>query len=217
MHSYKTSLVMSMKRFLTLFALLMGLTSCMGPQLWRPEPPIVRDYDSDAFTSVTLHQAARLAHKHRWYLDDAWISYDEAGIVHRIRLQYRTQNILELQEARAMLVDLVEEYLETLNANPLAQMNLEEGFSADNLLIYVDFQTYWGLYGDPLYIGWMVLEDGLVYYYDFDVKNRNVDYWYSRIESYNKSKEVVRIERESEESYKNTLPPSPKSKFDHEI
>ena len=137
--------------------------------------------------------------------------------MHRIRLQYRTQNILELQEARAMLVDLVEEYLETLNANPLAQMNLEEGFSADNLLIYVDFQTYWGLYGDPLYIGWMVLEDGLVYYYDFDVKNRNVDYWYSRIESYNKSKEVVRIERESEESYKNSLPPTPKSKFDHQI
>lgn len=206
-----------MIRFLILCILSITLTACYGPQLWRPQRPIVRDYDSDAFTSVTIHQATRLAHKHRWYLEDGWAYYNAEGTVHRIRLQFRTQNILELQEARAQLVDLVEEFLETLHANLETSMNLQDNFSADNLQIYVDFQTYWGLYGDPFYIGWMVLEDGLVYYYDFDVKNRNVDYWYSRIESYNKSKEVVQIERESEEDYQNSLPPKKESKFQNKL
>ena len=203
-----------MKRFLILFFLLTMLTACEGPQLWRNPRPIVRDYDSDGFTNVTLHQAARLAHQHRWYLDDSWVYYNEMGIVHCIRLQYRTQNILELQEARAKLVDLVEEFLDTLDDNSDTSMNLAEGFSADNLIIYVDFQSYYGLYADPMYIGWMVLEDGMVYYYNFDVKNRDVDYWYSRVESYNKSKEVVYMERLAEEDYKNSLPPSSKSHFE---
>lgn len=200
-----------MRYFLVLSILLLTLTACEGPQLFRPPPPIVRDYDSDAFTSVVLHQAARMAHKHRWYLDDSWVYYNAFGIVNKIRLQYRTQNILELQEARAKLVDFVEELLDNLAANPETAVNLPAGFSADNLLLYVDFQSYWGLYGDPQYIGWMVLEDGMVYYYDFDVKNIYVDYWFSRCESYNKSKEIVDLERISEEDYKSSLPPPPKS------
>lgn len=195
-----------MKFFLALCFLLVTFTGCEGPQFWIPRPPIVRDYDSDAFTNVTLHQSARWSHKHRWYLEDSWISYDNFGIVNGIRLQYRTQNILELQEARAMLVDFVEEYLELLNASPDTSAYLAEGFSASNLQIYIDFQTFWGLYADPMYIGWVVLEDGMVYYYNFDVKNIYDDYWYSRIESYNKSKEVVRLERLAEEDYELSLP-----------
>lgn len=201
-------------RIFSLFFLLTVLTSCEGPMLWRPAPPIVRDYDSDAYTNVTEHQAARWAHKHRWYLQDSWVYYDKFGIVNGIRLQYRTQNILELQEARAKLVDFVEEYLELLHSNPETASTLEPGFNADNLLVYIDFQSYWGLYGDPQYIGWMVLEDGCVYYYDFDVKNIYVDYWFSRVESYNKSKEIVRLERLAEEDYQRSLPPQKKSSFE---
>jgi hypothetical protein len=195
-----------MKPLLTLCFLLLTLTSCEGPMLWYPAPPIVRDYDSDAFTNVTEHQAAIWRHRHRWYLEDSWVYYDAYGIVNCIKLQYRTQNLLELQEARALLVDLVEEYLELLDVNPDTASKVEPGFSADNLLVYVDLQSYWGLYGDPQLVGWMVLEDGMVYYYDFDVKNNDVDYWYSRIESYNKSKEIVRLERLAEEDYENSLP-----------
>ncbi len=200
-----------MRCFFTLFLLLFTLTACENPQFWYPPQPIQRDYDSDAFTNVTLHQAARWRHKHRWYLEDSFIYYDDFGTVNKIRLQYRTQNLLELQEARALLVDLVEEYLELLQVNPDTAINLAPGFSACNLLIYIDFQSYWGLYGDPQLIGWVVLQDGIAYYYDFDVKNIYVDYWFSRIESYNKSKEVVRIERLAEEDYELSLPPAKKS------
>lgn len=199
-----------MRYLLALSFLLVILTGCEGPQIWRPAAPIVRDYDSDSFTYVTLRQASLLAHKYRWYLDDSWIYYDDNDVVSRIRLQYRTQNILELQQARALLVDLVEDFLDNLYANPDTAIYLSPGFSADNLLIYVDFQSYWGLYGDPQYIGWMVLQDGMVYYYDFDVKNIYVDYWYSRIESFNKSREIVHLEREVEKEYQESLPPPPK-------
>lgn len=202
-----------MRSFLSAFFLLLVFSACCGPTLWVPPPPIVRDYDSDAFTNVAVHQAARWAHKYRWYLEDAWMSYDRFGVVKSIRLQYRTQNILELQEARARLVDFVEEFLEGLQSNPDTSSNLVEGFSSDNLIIYVDFQSYWGLYGDPKYIGWMVLEDGMVYYYDFDVKNNEVDFWYSRIESFHKSQEVVHLERIAEEDYLDTLPPVKKPSF----
>lgn len=206
-----------MKCFLALCVLLVTLTACEGPQFWLPERPIVRDYDSDAFTCVTERQAASLAHKWRWYLEDSWISYDDFGVVDTIKLQYRTQNILELQEARSKLVDMVEEYLQMLADTPETGAFLAPDFSADNLLIYVDFQTYWGLYGDPEYIGWMVLQDGMVYYYDFNVKDFRVDYWSSRIESYNKSREVVHCEREAEEGYKLSLPPPKKSSLENEL
>lgn len=51
------------------------------------------------------------------------------------------------------------------------------------------------MFGDPTYVGWLVLEDGMVYYYNFDVKNYRTDYWYDRIETYNKSREIVRLEK----------------------
>lgn len=207
-----------MRHFLTLSFLLISLTSCHGPELYIPERPLVRDYDTDAFTSVTEHQATRLGHRWRWYLEDSWVYYNDEGpngenVVHHIWLQYRSQNILELQDARSKLVDLVEEFLEKLKNNPDTASSLIAGFSADNLLIYVDFQSYWGLYADPQYIGWMVLEDGMVYYYDFDVKNIYVDYWYDRVETYNKSREIVRLERESELDYQNSLPKGAKPDY----
>lgn len=205
-----------MHHVFTLVLLLFTLTSCYGPQLFIPQPPIVRDYDSDAFTSVAEHQANRLGHRWRWYLEDAWVYYDDErdnGAVHHIWLKYRSQNILELQDARAKLVDFVEEFLEKLRTNPETAANLVPGFSADNLRIHVDFQTYWGMYGDPMYVGWMVLECGMVYYYNFDVKLRLEDYWYDRVESYNKSKEIVRLERESELDYQNSLPKGAKPDY----
>lgn len=200
-----------MRQFFLLLTLVLFLTSCEGPQFWRPRPPIVKDYNSDAYTNVTLHQAAKWEHEHRWYLEDSWIYYNEFGTINSIRLQYRTQNILELREARALLVDLVQEYLEMLQVNPETAATLAPGFSACNLNVYVDFQSYWGLYGDPFYVGWMVLENGCAYYYDFDVKNIYVDYWYSRIESFKKSAEIVRLERLAEEDYQMSLPEKAKS------
>lgn len=191
-----------MYKFPLLVILMIALTSCNISYSRFCKKPIVRDYESDAFTRVSIFQANSVAHKWRWYLEDGWILYDSTGLVKGIKLRYRTQNILELQQARAKLVDFVEEFMTHLESDPEALGNLSPDFTVDNLNVYVDFQSYWGMYGDPMYIGWMVLENGMAYYYNFDVKLREIDYWYSRIESYAKSKEVVRLEREAEENYK---------------
>lgn len=194
-----------MRKFFTLACLFILLTACEGPHLFRRSPPIVRDYDSDAFTRVAVMQATRLSHEWRWYMEDAWIRYDDFGTVNHICLKYRTQNLLELQEARGKIVDFVEELMEGLQNNPITSAHMNPDFSPADLEIHVDFQSYYGYYVDPLYIGCMVLEDGMVYYYDFNTKNRNVDFWNSRIETFAKSQEVVHVERESEDLYRSTF------------
>ncbi|MBS4166017.1 Uncharacterized protein NEOC65_001094 [Neochlamydia sp. AcF65] len=203
-----------MRIFLTLCLLLTALAACKGPQRSQAQSPISKDYSSDAFTRAAIRQATRLAHQHRWYLDDAWAYYNSTDSVHRLCLNFRTQNILELYQARAQLVDVVEELLQNLKSNPQTSSRLAPNFSAGNLLIRVDFQSFWGIYGDPKYVGWMALENGMVYYYDFDVKDKQNDQWCNRIETYNKSKEIALIEKEAEKEYKDSLP-APKRVFEY--
>jgi hypothetical protein len=78
------------------------------------------------------------------------------------------------------------------------------------LEIYVDFQSYYGLYIDTYYVGWMKLEKDTSTFYAYNIKYPGMflpsqNSWNYRVEPYFKSREYVVFERESEDLFQQTV------------
>jgi hypothetical protein len=126
--------------------------------------------------------------------------------INSIRMEFICMDLLEVREARMLLVDLVEGLLTELNQNPiLGPEFITYPLSPGQLEIYIDMQSYYGIYIDPYYVGWIKLEKDTAYYYAFDQKIDGLNYWDYRIEPYSKSRELVVQERAAEDLFKQTV------------
>jgi hypothetical protein len=102
-------------------------------------------------------------------------------------------------EARLLMVELLEEFLYRLNNHTVLSFQLETfPFTADDLEVKINFESYFGLYVDPLYIGLSWLKCGCVYYYAFDIKNYDADWSHQRFEPYFKSRELALIKKKAD-------------------
>lgn len=201
-------------RYLFLILATLTLTGC-SYNPWRyEEGQWFSIVDTDELSRVVIDYTTKLYHDRHLRLEHSYVYYDDE--IKKIRLEFITQDILELKEARDLLVDVVEGFLERLDQDWIVSSELSDPFTADNLNIYINLESYWGLYGDPFYVGWIVLERGLAFYYAFDVKDNKIDWWHSRVEPYYKSHQYVVFEREAEERYRANLPPPPPTKLSKE-
>ncbi len=189
-------------RFLLLFLSVITLISCnRTPQqnYW------VEKINAEELSRVILTYANELKHEKRMRLEDSKVSYKDH--IHIIHMEFISQDILELKEARELLVDIVEGFLDRLNDDPYLERDSEGPITADNLEIYVNFQSYFGEYDDQFYVGWMGLNNGSSYFYAFDIKQfEEIDWWHYRSEWYYKSRQFVEIERAAEEGYQAAHP-----------
>lgn len=166
--------------------------------------------DEYSFSNIVLTYAVELQKEKNLKLEDSQVYYKDA--VDRIDLVFSTQSILEVKEARELLVDVVEGFLERLENDTNVFSQLSDSFSASNLEIHINLESYWPLYGDPFYVGWIVLENGMAWYYAADLKNFYQDFWHVRCEPYYKSLEFVTIERAAYKDYElKHKPPEPKA------
>lgn len=163
--------------------------------------------DPAGATEIILSYATELQHTKFLRLEYSWVYFDhDIGSIH---LEFSTQNIMEVREARQMLVDVVDGLLTQWNNDPIIAAQIEKPFTERDVNIYINLESFWGFYGDPFYVGWLVLEDGITYLYAYDTKDRLINYWHSRVEPFFKSRQYVRIERAAEERYKKTHAPAP--------
>lgn len=192
-----------MIRFIALFALLCSCTSQMSRPMTHPW---VEKIEVNPFSEVIIPYALELRKEKRLRFEDSEVFYDE--YVQRFRVVFSTQLILELCEARELMVDVVEGLLERMNNNPwVVESFNHQPITADDLELYFSYETYYVEYIDPTFIAWMSLTDGYVRFYDGVLKDFTKDFWDARIEPYAKSLEFVRIAREAEENYKLAHPP----------
>ena len=182
--------------------LLASLASCnFTRDLWFAEGEWVQKIDSEELVHVIQQYIAYLRHVKHLRLEDSKIYYND--YLNTIRLEFTCQDILEVREARMLLVDLVEGLLAEINQNPkLGEEVRNYPFSADQLEVYIDMESFYGFYLDPYYVGWIKLEKDTAYYYAFDQKINGLNYWDYRIEPYWKSRELVIQEREAEDLFK---------------
>lgn len=150
------------------------------------------------------HYFAYLRHEKHLRLEDASVWYNNS--VNSVRLEFISQDVLEVREARFLLVDLVEGLLAELNRNPVIAPSLVTyPLTPDHLEIYINFESYHGVYVDPYYVGYIKLENGQATYDAFDIKTLGRNNWDFRTEPYEKSREYTVFEREAEKLFKETV------------
>lgn len=198
----KNSLILS---FLLAILLSLNLTSCHSRRMTPPDPIISNE---DVMWAI-LPYAINLQHDKKLILEDSKIHYGPLGSsITKISLDFSSQSILELREARGLLVDVVEGLLDAVNNDPTLGLPLEAmPVSVNELEICFKFESYHGLYVDKRYVHWIKLEDNTSFFYAFDLTNefdiwdRDCECWHQRIEPYNQSRQIVMIERVAEEAY----------------
>ena len=150
------------------------------------------------------HFLPYLRHEKHLRLEDSKVWYNDQ--IHTIHMEFTSQDILEIREARMLLVDLIEGLLAELNRNPIiAPEFIQYPLAPENLEIYIDFESNHGLYVDPFYVGWLKLESGQTTFYAFDLKYKGTNLWNFRIEPYFKSRELTVFERESEDLFEEAV------------
>lgn len=170
------------------------LTGCA-----KPAPPPEVTVNEEEVTWVVEKVMAKWKHKRhqRLRLEHAYVYFGDT--INGLRLEISSQEILELEEARNLLVDFVEDLLRDINTNPIITSELAIGsLSADNLNIAINFESFFGRYVDPYYVGNIKLKKGMAYYYAFDLKAEGWYAWKSRVEPYTKTREISMLERAAE-------------------
>lgn len=165
--------------------------------------------EDEEITRIVLAYERDLKAKYKLKLYDSRIYYSDEVGVYKLRLDFTTMQIVELCEARFMLVDIVEGYLSRINNNILLRGDLSHRpFSPMNLEVHVTFESFYVIDVDPMYIGFIIMEEGTSFFYNAELDNRISEYWHKRIEPYSKTLQIVNIERQ--------LGPDPqeKDKFD---
>ena len=171
----------------------------------------VKKIDAPEIVHVIQNFLAYLRHEKHLRLEDSGVYYNE--FINSIRMEFICMDLLEVREARMLLVDLVEGLLVELNKNPvLAPEFITYPLTPRHLEIYIDFESFYGLFNDVYYVGWIKLEKDIAYYYAMDLKYPsgmlnlpNINFWDFRIEPYYKSRELVIYERESEQLFKQSV------------
>lgn len=178
---------------------------------------VLREINTEDFSSVIIPYAVELRYDKRLHLQQSYVLY--AGGAPKIRLQFISQDILEMCQARGLLVDVVEGLLDRLNRNIPRTTGFPYPFTAASLEIYIDFESYYSRYVDPYYIGWVVLENGMAWYYAFNAKDYTRDFWNVRHEPYFKSLSFAKIRRRAEKEYENVhkIKAVNLNKEDHEL
>lgn len=206
-------------RFIFLLLLASALTSCsLVPDWIAPTPPWERIpkappvIHTEESTSVVQRFAVEMAHVNNLHLERAKTCYDDDGIT-TIQMEFITQDLIELCEARELIVDMTEDFLAKLNQDTI----LGPEFSTfplrpENLEIYIVYESYFGKYIDPRYIYWISLEGGTVTFYTWELEYDDNRCWKCKREAYGTSREIVVYQRAAEEEYKDMNPPK-KSAF----
>ncbi|MBA3239411.1 MAG: hypothetical protein H0T62_13865 [Parachlamydiaceae bacterium] len=184
------------------FICFLFLCGCAAPRV-ELAPVAVKVVDSEEMTWIVEKITARWKHREhqRLKLEHSQLHYNLTGIT-RLNLEFSSQEILEMCPARDLLVDLVEEFLFEINTNPIISGELASvPFTPDLLDIKINFESFYGYYVDPFYIGCICLSDGIARFSAFDMKDPEWHSWHSKVEPYTKSREVSMLRRAAEKNY----------------
>lgn len=174
---------------------------------WKYAHRYLKEQPTDDLTFAVESYAATLKYDHRLHLENAFACMGEHGT--KIHLDFITQHILELCEVRHLLVDVVEGLLYKLNSDYISPDIRPWPFTADMLEITIDFESFYVKYDDQMYIGWVVLEDGVAFYYQSNLRNEKLDCWRQHVEPYYKSKSISMAQRQAEKEYQMAHPHAP--------
>lgn len=182
-------------RNITIWLMLLAalLTSCqtqmVGEGLW------VKKIDSEEISRLVINFSSKMKKERHIELEDSRVEYND--FIKKIYLEYSCQRLLTVYDARLLMVELVEDFLDRLNSNTILAFQVQSvPFTADNLEVKINFESFYGRYVDELYVGLAWLKCGCVHFYAFDIKDETgIDWSHDRWEPYTKSRELALIKK----------------------
>lgn len=200
-----------MRRLLAVI-LLFALSGCCAWPFADPAPepvevpnpfaprPLDTAINVEEITYLVENVTVNLRHRKHLYLQHA-VSYFYDS-VQSLRLEFVCSDVIDLTKARELLVDTVEDLLAALNQDPLISSQFEQyPLTADRLEIYIDYDSFYGLFVDPIRVAWTGMIDGIVSFYYFDLKDPEDDCWHWKKEFYKTTRELVVYRRSAERRY----------------
>lgn len=155
--------------------------------------------DSTEVIQEVTESSLELSDQHDLHLMASSLSRDENGGVDELYLEYISQEIIELKDARHLLVDVVDNVLKHINnVSVPEEMISEYPIIPENLHIHIHFETFFGVYNDPYFIERIILKNGLVHFYAFTAFNCTHDIWDFHLEPYSTTVTIV----DTENAYK---------------
>lgn len=177
------------------------LTGCQRQM--APAGPWVKKIDSEELSRIVINFSTKMKVYKHLELEDSWASYDD--YVTKLCLRYTSQRLLTVYDARLLMVELVEDLLNRLNNNQIISFELDHfPFTANDLDVRIDFESFHGRYIDEQYVGLVWLQAGCVDFYAFDRKDRSlngIDWDHHRFEPYSKSKELALLKKQADLPY----------------
>lgn len=174
-----------------LFLLLLG--GCAYPPPPTPND-IVQGIPSVEYAMISYGN--EMERDEKLFLLDSRACFTVDGII-RIVMHFRTQRLVDVCEGRDLIVNLVEGVLKRMNSDPTIAGSLHPyPLTADRLKINIEFESFYGQFIDPLYMGRINLEKGIVFYYSHDSLDTDTVRWKQRVEPYDKALRFSRFRHE---------------------
>ena len=172
------------------------LTSCQVRVIG--EGNMIKKIDSEEVSHIVINFSNKMKTDHGIELEDSRVEYND--YIKKIYLEYSSQRLLTVHEARLLIVEVVEEFLQRLNNHTIIGFQLEcFPFTADDIEVKINFESFYGRYIDEFYVGLTWLKCGCVYFYAFDIKDQlDIDWSHDRWEPYFKSRELALIKKEAD-------------------
>lgn len=187
-------------RYLALLSIMLTLTGCIRFWDFRDE----RVVDTDELTRIIQVFSEKMKYEKHLDLDDAIIRQDK--YINGVKLQYSSMDSLNLCDARALLVDVVDEFLDRVNQNSLIYPNLgTTPFPPENLEIYIHFVSFYNYYCDSFRVGMISLRNGVTNIVATDAFDCDTDCWHRRYEYFSQSRKFVAGQRQGAALYKPTI------------
>lgn len=176
------------------------LTSCQPKVVGKSADggnPWVKTVDSEELSRIVINFSVKMKIDKHLELEDSWAAYDDS--IFKMVLRYSSQRLLTVYDARLLLVELVEEFLYRLNNNTIVSFELDHfPFTANDLDVRLNFESFHGRYVDEQYVGMVWLQGGCSHFYAFNRKDPSllgIDWDDHRFEPYSKSRELALIKR----------------------
>lgn len=200
-------------RHLIAFLILLILTGCCWDRDWRcrrknlnpgPGPTMTADFllFSEEIPQIVLPFADELKSKERINLRHSYVYRDDEGN-YIVWLDFYTQLLYDVDQTRRLMVHVVEGLLERLNADGQLYSRWGAPFTFEDLYVSIDFESFFGIYIDPLYISRAVLLCGnLTAFYANTATDMHSVVYHKHEEPYVSSRLFVTIEEGIDEAKK---------------
>jgi hypothetical protein len=188
-----------MTRYLGLLLIVISCCSCGVYNGGNIAP--VKVIDAAELSRAVITYSEKLKYEKHLNLEDSVVYYNDS--INRIRLDFTSMDTLDVWEARALLVDVVEGFAERVNRNHIISPDLSvTPFSADNMEVYIFFKSFYNHYVMLHAVGMISLKGGIASYIAADGFDCETPCWRKRNEYYFQSRNFVKAKRQGEALYK---------------